>query len=354
MTKWICNAPWNSVVFYSDGTIAPCSQYKDKFPITNISTDTFKNIQDNMLNGIKPLGCSACINDEGNGLISYREDVYGDDELFRNSIKYIDIRNSNNCNLKCRICGPEYSNSWNNIINETSTVQYTSILKYVLPLLTTDVNDIYFTGGEPFLNADHPDILKELDKRNLLPNIRLRYNTNLTTLSLKNKDILYFWNKAKTVLVNASIEAIGTPLENIRSGCKWSKIEKNINTIKDIPHIDLTLTSTVSSLNVWFIPELFQYCENNNITLQLQELYDPDFLTINSLPLPLREKASELLQKYSSNTSIKSIISNINTYPEHLFSHLVAHILYLDKINDENLFDLLPYKRYTIDHILSY
>ena len=189
MSNWICNAAWNSVVFYSDDTIAPCCQYKDKFPITDISTHTFKSIQNEMLHGIKPAGCDACIKDENDGLISYREDVYGDDPLFRNSIRYIDIRNTNNCNLKCRICGPEYSSSWDKVINHTSSVKYTPIFKYVLPLLTEDLVDIYFTGGEPFLNEDHSKVLHELDKRRLLPNIRLRYNTNLTTLSLNNKNV---------------------------------------------------------------------------------------------------------------------------------------------------------------------
>ena len=361
MTEWICNALWNSVVFYSDDTIAPCCQYKSHYDISIFNdTDTFKTIQQEMLNGTIPDGCIACKKDEDDGLISYRQDVYGNDPEQRNAIKYIDIRNDNNCNLKCRICSPEYSSLWGKLLNIPS-IKHSHIFDLIQPLLTNKLVDIYFTGGEPFLNPTHIKILEELDNKNILSNVRLRYNTNLTTLSLNNKNILEFWKKANAVLVNGSLEAIGEPLENIRSGTKWSKIDKNIKKIHwlEEEHIKLKIVSTIGALNVWFLEDLFKYCYAYNIDLHLQELYDPDFLTLNTLPIDIRKKAiyhlSSLYSKYPQFYALKTIINNIDMVnTEHLFTHLISHVLYLDKKNNERLFDLLPLEDYTKQYILYY
>jgi|APSaa5957512535_1039671.scaffolds.fasta_scaffold89016_2 molybdenum cofactor biosynthesis enzyme MoaA len=360
MSNWICNAPWNSIVFYADNTIAPCCQYKSHTDISSFdNVHTFNTIQQEMINGNIPNGCSACKKDETDGVISYRQDVYGDDPMHRNTIKYIDVRNDNNCNLKCRICGPEYSSSWGKLLN-TPLIKHTNVFNLIQPLLTNDIVDIYFTGGEPFLNPTHYTILKDLDSKNLLPSIRLRYNTNLTTLSLNNKDVLYYWKKANTVLINGSLEAIGEPLENIRSGAKWAKIDKNIKKIHrlNVDHIKLKIVSTVGALNVWFLTDLFNYCHSHEIELQLQELYDPDFLTINALPIEIRNviirQLSELYRKHPHDT-LKSIIDNIDIVnDEHLFTHLISHVLYLDRKNNEKLFDLLPLEDYTNQYILYY
>lgn len=361
MPNWICNAPWNSIVFYSNDTIAPCCQYKFHTEISSFNnTNTFKTIQQEMLTGNIPDGCLACKKDEDDGLISYRQDVYGNDSSHRNTIKYIDIRNDNNCNLKCRICGPEYSSSWGKLLDSPS-IKHSSISDILDNIITNDIVDIYFTGGEPFLNPTHHRILELLDNKNLLSNVRLRYNTNLTTLSFNNKNVLYYWKKAKTVLINGSLEAISEPLENIRSGAKWSKIDKNIKKIHWLneDHIQLKIVSTVNALNVWFLKDLCSYCYAYDIELQLQELYDPDFLTINALPMEIRHiiinKLSKLYTDYPQLTMLNAIINNIDTInAEHLFSHLISHILYLDKQNNENLFDLLPFNDYTNQYILCY
>lgn len=358
---WICNAAWNSITFFPNAKIAPCClQHVDNHrPLSTFAgVDTFRDMQQLMLQGQVPPGCEGCRIQENKNQRSYRM-FYGDNPRFRNNIRHIDLRNTNLCNLACRMCGPESSSTWAKILDQ-GFITNTSVFEYIDPLLTKHLIDVYITGGEPMLNPDHWDMLDRLIENNLSQNVKLRYNTNLTTLSYKNRHVKDYWKKFNEVTVLCSLEAIGKPLECIRSRSKWDNINSRIDELlalkQEFNNINIEVNCTVSALNVWFIPELVVYCQERNITIQFFELTNPEYFSIVNLPIEYRRQALDVLRSLNSTSRvISSVIEFTNmTNTGHLYDRLLSQILLMDKLNNENLFDLMPFRKNAISYLTRY
>ena len=91
-----------------------------------------------------------------------------------------------------------------------------------------NLEEIYLTGGEPMLNPDHWKLLDRLIVNGHSQDIRLRYNTNLSTSVYQGRPVTDLWKKFKHISIYASLEAIGAPAEYIRSGLSWTKAESTI------------------------------------------------------------------------------------------------------------------------------
>jgi sulfatase maturation enzyme AslB (radical SAM superfamily) len=227
-------------------------------------------------------------------------------------------------------------------------------------LITDDLQWMYFTGGEPLISPDHWTLLQDIIDSNRSFNISLMYNTNLTTIKYKNINAIELWKKFKSVTIQCSIDAIGEPLEYIRSGTKWPTIENNlqqlINTANDT-NIKVTLTPVINILNLWFLPELLSYAEQNNLSVNPIVLSGPDYLALNVIPDELRElalnKVSECA-KWLTESMVEYLRELINNnINQCLFMHTLTHILLLDNIRHEQLFKLLPFDDLAKDRILK-
>jgi sulfatase maturation enzyme AslB (radical SAM superfamily) len=274
--------------------------------------------------------------------------------------QFVDIRHTNHCNLKCRYYGPHFSSQWAKELNHTVEIKTQNLTDYKDIIINDAVQWIYFTGGEPLILSDHWEILNELIQKNLAKNIKLVYNTNLTTLKYKDTDIIDIWKKFSSVEVRCSIDAIGEPLEYIRSGSNWTKIKNNIHNLLSVienTNIELRMTPVLSILNVWFIDKLFELTNDHNITTRLTILYGPDYLGLNVIPDQLKDQALAKVEKIKKYISLQQyqvivdlIINNIN---QCLFQHTLRHVLLLDNLREENLFKLLPFKDVAIDMTLK-
>ena len=59
------------------------------------------------------------------------------------------------------------------------------------------------------------------------------------------------------------------------------------------------------------------------------------------------------IKDYIKNSEYNELIYKLdNVDNEFLFTTTLRHILLLDKLRNENLFDLLPFKQYAIDNTL--
>jgi molybdenum cofactor biosynthesis enzyme MoaA len=219
---------------------------------------------------------------------------------------------------------------------------------------------MYFTGGEPLILSDHWEILEELIQKNLSNHIKLVYNTNLTTLKYKDKDIIDIWKNFDSVEVRCSIDAVGEPLEYIRSGSNWLKIKNNIESllsIVDNTNIKLSITPVLSILNLWFVDKLFEFADENKIPVSLMILYGPDYLGLNVVPDQLKDLALaqvEKIKKYISLQQQQVIVNLINdNINQCLFQHTLRHVMLLDNLRNENLFKLLPFKDVAVDTTLK-
>jgi sulfatase maturation enzyme AslB (radical SAM superfamily) len=359
---WSCAAIDHGAAIFSNGKIAPCCQTAGDYlkPISELhNPDRFLDLKSQPMSPAHP--CNECAVKEHNGLPSYRH--WFDQLVSPNpGLQFLDISNTNLCNLKCRYCGPHFSNRWAEELGKSPAILTQNIDSYKNILFTDSLQWLYFTGGEPLINSDHWVLLQEMIDNQRAHNIVLSYNTNLTTIKHKDKNIIEIWKNFKRVDIQCSIDAVGTPLEYIRSGCNWEKIKSNLSELLQASaksNINITLSPVLNILNIWFIDDLYNYAKIIKVPVNMIILTGPDYLALDVIPDSLKEIALEKVNKlefeYGVDDKTTAVIRNMinNNINCLLFNSTVSHVLLLDKLRDEKLFDLLPFKLVAIDTILK-
>ena len=359
---WKCAAIDHGVTIFPNGKIGPCCQVDGNYlkPISELSNpNRFIDLKTQDCPPDHP--CNKCSINEYHGLPSYRN-MFDSIVTSAPGLQFVDIRNTNLCNLKCRYCGPHFSSQWAEEFNKFTVIQHQDITDYKDILITDSLHWMYFTGGEPLINGEYWELLEELIDKGQAARISLMYNTNLTTIKYKDKNIIDIWHQFKNVKVLCSIDTIGKPLEYIRSGTSWTKIKLNLEQLvlaSQNSNINITITPVLNVLNIWFIDELYKYASSNNIPINLIILTGPDYLALDVIPDSLKllalDKVNKLESEYNIDNNvilhIKSLINNnIN---QTLFQQTISHILLLDNLRGEKLFELLPFKSFAIDNILK-
>jgi sulfatase maturation enzyme AslB (radical SAM superfamily) len=356
MSDWKCAAIDHGVTIFPNGKIGPCCKIHASYlkPIeTILDSDRFADLNTEY----PPAACERCISDEDQGIVSYRS-TFNKLKTSAPGLQFVDIRNNNLCNLKCRYCGPHFSSSWAKELGQEET-SHQDIEPYKDIIISDDLHWMYFTGGEPLINPEHWDLLEELISRGLAQNISLLYNTNLTTVKYRDIDIVDIWSHFKSVNIQCSIDAIGKPFEFIRSGAKWDKVDQNLQKLiafSKHSDIKISLSPVISILNIWFLDKLFEYNKQYNLHISPIVLTGPDYLALDVVPDELKELALEHLEKIKSYIP-KSMYNQINNLINNninscLFNHTLSHVLLLDNIRGEKLFDLLPFDDVARDQIL--
>lgn len=359
--EWACAAINHGVTIFPNGKIGPCCQIDANYlkPISELTNpDRFSDLNTKHA----PPACKKCTHNEFNNIPSYRE-MFNARNNKKPGLQFVDIRNTNLCNLKCRYCGPHFSSQWAEelgnipVIKHQDLTEYKNILRSELGLQW-----MYFTGGEPLISKDHWELLEDLVNIGQSSQMDILYNTNLTTIKYKDKSIIDIWKQFKSVNIQCSIDAIGKPLDYIRSGADWTKINSNLLELLEAAkesNICVSITPTLTILNIWFIDELYQYAQEKNIQVNLNILSGPDYLALDVIPDSLKslalDKVNRLESIYNVDKNIILRIKNLinNNINQIIVEQTISHILLLDNLRDEKLFDLLPFKSFAVDNILK-
>jgi len=226
--------------------------------------------------------------------------------------RYFDIRFSNLCNLKCRTCWHGASSSWfeeakrlkNNLGDKaiiTATKDNFSLLDDLLSY-SVDLDEIYFAGGEPLMMEEHYYLLDKLLALNQT-NVKLRYNTNLSQLKLKDKSVLDYWSKFEKIHFLISIDAMEDQLAYVRKGISWNRILRNIESISEVlPNVQLEIAPTVSVFNVLKLADLHSFFYDRGLIgineVYLNLLQRPFEYNIKTLSEGLKQQVSESLEEH--------------------------------------------------------
>ena len=319
--KSFCVLPWLHAHVNSSGERALCCMSLAAPPeYSSLSWDEFKNsdymknIRQQMLNGKLPKECFLCaksnapvvLKDEYNK--RYEEEIStilentAEDGSTQQKLRYIDYR-SNICNLSCRMCCPQSSNSFQKIINAADDELVESVFGYqakkdhlvitrkfrdsfvpdfIHMLETENITDIYFAGGEPLVEPNHIKFLEAAKKTENQKNISISYNSNLAF----SQKILEKWIPQtadfKFVSVLASIDGVGEIYEYIRHGASFSKFDSNLDYLMQnansnfAPRLDITL----NSLNIFFLEDFARYCLSKKINAYSRLMVGGDHLNI--------------------------------------------------------------------------
>lgn len=345
---WQCAAIDHGVTVFPFGKIGPCT-FVDSSYLKPMSVLRDPQRFQDLKTQDPPPACHQCVSKEAAGLRSFRQDY---NRMVRPvpGIQFLDIRNTNLCNLKCRYCGPHFSSQWAQELGHTITIQHQPIDQDFDYLITDSLQWLYFTGGEPLINAEHWRVLDLIVERGLASQVSITYNTNLTTVRYKDRDIFGLWEKFKSVTVLVSIDATGEPLEYIRSGSDWAQIQYNLDTLQSRArqhgNIEILLSPVISILNIWFLAGLWDWARDRQLEIRPNILAGPDYLALNVVPDVLKDEALAVLDVIKPQCDVPSwnhmrdMIEN--NQAQGLWVHCLAHVMQLDRQRRERLMDVMP------------
>ena len=389
LNKTFCMAPWVHAYVNPVGRAAPCcisSKYYS--PVENFGLDDIVNSKEmkqlrlDMINGVKNEYCKTCYKHEEENIGSSRQSYHkrfghlSEEVLSRTAddgtlddfkMKYFDARFSNICNFKCRTCNSEYSSLWEQEDSKRLGQKVWKIKPSHDFLINDIINQIpnmdmaYFAGGEPLITEEHYILLEEMIRQGRT-NIRLQYNSNISNLVYKDKDLLDLWSKFEhTIEIWASIDHVGKRAEYIRHGTDWGKIESNLLKLNEADNVALSVNTVVSVFNYVTLREFYDYMINLNIlrvggpTLGAWCMDHPAHFNSKILPTNLKAVASpklkdlinQLLQKGVSRSNLL-VISQAITWTENsdnweqykkTFQEEIAAI---DAVRNESFVDTFP------------
>jgi MoaA/NifB/PqqE/SkfB family radical SAM enzyme len=390
-----CMSPWIQLHAQTDGNISPCcmSSVHDGNELGNLRKDpdllhawnseNMKALRLNMLSGKKSSICDNCYAHESIGKLSERKqynrdfrryysrvtETSGDGSIKEQNIPVLDIRFSNKCNYKCRICNSDYSSLWydeeiklGKIPDSDNKEKKASIdndafwssFKDLLP----GIKKIHFAGGEPLFMDEHYEVLEHIIAIGKT-NITLSYNTNLSTLRYKQNDVIKLWSKFKQIQIWASLDGMGERGDYQRKGQKWDNIEQNIRTIqKSSSRVLFGVNVTVSIFNILHIPDFLRHLVDGKFVapdmINLYPLYYPLHFSIINLPDSFKERVireyeifgQKYIDKLSGSGRIKNHIKALMTLMlsekgtrQKEFQHWVNAV---DRIRDEDFLSTFP------------
>jgi MoaA/NifB/PqqE/SkfB family radical SAM enzyme len=402
-SKTFCMHPFTGLATREDGAVKVCCRshpigYIQDHSLEEIwNNDTIKRIRHQVLNNERPPECLPCFTLEDQGVESLRQrhingvipearinlyptslDKLEKDYSMPFDIPTMEIKLNNLCNLKCRMCHPMDSTSWNdweqvedfykkegnfivqkindlNLKNKpfldsfVDTDNWWKSFEKLLPYFRR----VEFAGGEPLMDPTHYKILDMLAPYG--HQIEIKYATNLTTLGKSNRTVWQYWPKFKSVSVNVSIDGIGRSYEYIRGNANWAELVNNIRQIQTIPNINRIVGAVaVQVSNIIILDKMVETFLNDlEIVFYTNMVNYPTVLSPQVIPADLKKLAIEklynvqdrlhdfrLVQKHPmlydlTKTQIRGVINYLDAKDQH---HLWKDCIEFNKKLDASRF----------------
>lgn len=400
--------PFTGLATREDGAVQVCCR---SHPIGNIQDNTLEEIWNNntmqriraqVLNDERPAECVPCFNLEDQGVESLRQrhikgeipeariNLYPNtplQEIMPFEFPTMEIKLNNLCNLKCRMCHPMDSTSWNDWreVEEFYVKENNFMVKRIeeLNLIRKPYLDkfednpnwwesfekllpyfrrVEFAGGEPLMDPQHYRILDMLKPYG--HQIELKYATNGTTLGIsKGRTIHDYWPNFRSVAVNVSIDGIGSVYEYIRGNAKWTEVVENVKEIQAVPNVSRVVGAVaVQVSNVLILDKMIEYfLDELGIVFYTNIVQYPNVLSVQVLPNELKSLAIKRLTAVKlrvpefkhvksnpilldiTNKQIDGIINFITAKnTTHLWSDCIEFNRRLDTTRDQSFFDITP------------
>ena len=380
LSKTFCTAPWVHAYYDSTGQRFPCSiMYlppPDEDPLNYDAQrsleewrncDTQVQMRKDMLDGKVIRECGHC--NVGFGEQRRVEKVYKDywnstytssiDEIFDKTnpdgtttfepISF-DYRTNIKCNFKCRMCTPFQSSAiYDEVINNNITdhigyynrndieeIDWVSKKQYEDEILDKEfleaaqsgrLVDINFAGGEPLLLPIHWDVLDTLIENDSARNVEIRYQSNLSLISYRDKHLKDLVPKFRSCAFQASIDAGGAAGEYLRTGLNWNKWKRNYielnNAWKDIRKINFWPQASITIFSIFGLDELCQFMGEQDISLVDIQLVSSAEKTTMLSPYILPENVKQdwldyyfsVIKKYN-NTLTSDVYNHLYQFGE--------------------------------------
>jgi MoaA/NifB/PqqE/SkfB family radical SAM enzyme len=231
-------------------------------------------------------------------------------------LMFLDLKLGNICNLKCRICGSWSSSQFaTEELNQLPRDQQKKSHAYTMlragswprdnpqfwdqiDSVLDDIRYIEFTGGEPFMIAEHFAMLQGIVDRGIAPQVEIHYNTNGTQYPEQAEHI---WRHFKTVEIAFSLDDVGARFEYQRTNAVWADVCANLDRFRDLkeihPNIELQVCTTVNVFNVRYLGDIAAWLERNRESFTFvywNMMHDAWYFSIACLP----DKAKQAITEY--------------------------------------------------------
>lgn len=283
MKEYFCASPWTGLYIDPSGRIDNCCISQNN--IGNINHDDINSIvngeknltiKNQMLLNQQVSGCDSCFrNNPSHRFQNFWNDNYsnlGNDffsDRYNFSLKYIDLRWNNTCNLACIYCGGGYSSLWaeiekkqdptgNTLIPvEQKPSRYKETLLSYLETHVGELEHVYLAGGEPLMLKENVRLLDAILA--VKSNCRIVVNSNLTQLS--NSSVFERLKQHHNVQWLVSGETIGDQFEYIRWPARWKDFYDNLQIINNIPGHSISFNFVAMNINaliIWDFVDLIE------------------------------------------------------------------------------------------------
>lgn len=397
MSNTICILPFVHLYSEPKGEMKPCciaGGFDTPLDLKTMSIDDafnspqMKELREDMLSGKRNKVCDVCYKKEDLNGISPRTDFnanrlwempkVNEDFSVETQFQHIDIRFSNLCNFKCRMCNHDFSSNWFED-NEKIAPGYTKGRTKVMKVSDTIVEDLiphlknvksfYFAGGEPLIMPEHYKVLKYLydtmpiieqhwgNKRRL----SIHYNTNLSVITYDEQSLIDLWKGFDRVFLSISCDGIDKVGEYQRVGFQHERFIENLKTIKkyfraESPYaggmgMQYNFQYTTTIWNVYHIFDFIKFMKENEFIgssdhIDFYYAWVPSHVTLNNISKSEKKRLVEFLENgikeldsEKTINEITNLINFINSEPnmEKSVETIVGFTHNMDKIHNTDV-----------------
>ena len=302
-------------------------------------TDTMLQDRELMLDNKSCASCHhGCYKYEEQGLASTRQEYINDKKITdsRAPVRELAISLSNDCNMTCMYCSPEWSSSWhrdienngNYLLDGVATRQknnnWTTLWSKMkqrsrgaesrfFNLLLNEIklapslDSITFMGGEPLLN-------NQLDSA--LDVARGKKIRIVTGLGVSHDRLQKMLHKIKgmDVIFNISAESTGELFELIRYGVSWKDFCDRVDMIEKNGH-EINFLSTISNLSILGFDKFYDmYSQRHNIKINV--LSETEWMMPHVLDDLSKEKFIDSTKSKHNLPEFETITNMLGIKPE--------------------------------------
>lgn len=357
--KNFCFHPWLGLDISPQGHYKPCCKFigslGDSLDLYKSNQKLFE-LKDYHLKDLRHPGCKRCWDDEDAGMKSKRlidKEYHLLDrptDIVRDKIRFLSISFGNTCNLACRTCSSYASSRWSSEIKNygphDDQIWFKHNKFYKHPNFLTETVDsldnfvhIDIPGGEPFLS----DIDEHISFLNLIKNrsetVSLHYTTNGT--NFPSDTLINLWKNFKQVDIQISIDGIGKMFEYLRWPAKWDLCYTNVKKYKSLidsnSNFKLSISHTVSILNILDLPDFYEWCSKENLpSPHIGMVSSPKEYNIMCLPDYMKKIITyELMKKGSLTLPVINFMNKENLSSDYFYK-LMSQTSFLDTCREQN------------------
>ena len=397
ISEKFCYLPFGSIYVGASGTLSPCcvaSPFKENINFKDfnsvdeaINSEPYKRIRKEMLSNIAPSECAECFvyknRHKEHSNIEFRNQIaesslYNEDYSV-NKIVYTDLRLSNHCNFKCRMCFHGSSSTWfeywgyvqNQPEYDTINTKYLTAGDDALDKFSEEnidsIRKVYLAGGEPFITPTTFTLLDRFSDEQA-KNVYILINTNLSTLTYKGIDILDKLKRFKTVDISCSCDGYSKIGEYQRPGFNSEKFFKNLETLikfkETNDNFKVSIDYTISTINMYHSFDFIKFVEENYLHsdhIRFHTVTQPFYFAPGVCKGDMKQKLIEFYENNIKNltslcryTLLEFVKYLKNTEDTDVYNHLLDKSKYLtislpetlkrfDEINKTNYKEICPW-----------